>query len=180
MKINQIALIRGINVGSTRKLPMADLRALATGLGFAAVRTYIQSGNLLYATALAPEEAAGRLEAALAAHLGYAVGVIAVPAAAWADVLASNPFPEVAEAEPTRLHAVFTQQAPPADAADRILAAARGGERVVVTPAATWVHFPTGVGTSKITPALLDRALGGPATARGWRTLQAIEALLDS
>ncbi|MCB9549338.1 MAG: DUF1697 domain-containing protein [Myxococcales bacterium] len=175
-----IALLRGINVGGHRKVPMADLRNLSTSLGFQDVRTYIQSGNLLYRTPLDEAAAAAALAAGIAAHFGFPVDVVVRDAAGWPALLADNPFPALTAEAPTRVHAVLTQAPAPAGAAERLLAAARAGESVVVTPLAAWLHYPAGAGTTKITPALLDKALGGPATARGWRTLEALAALASS
>ncbi|MDP2732128.1 MAG: DUF1697 domain-containing protein, partial [Hoeflea sp.] len=71
-----IALLRAVNVGGTGKLAMTDLKAICEGLGFDDVKTYIQSGNVLFRSALQPEEAGRMLDAALAAKLGKAPGVM--------------------------------------------------------------------------------------------------------
>ena len=96
-----IALLRAVNVGGTGTLPMSTLKAMCEAAGFAKVRTWIASGNVVFASDLAEEEVKGRIEAALAAYAGRPVGVMVRTAAEMAAVLAANPFPEAASAPRT-------------------------------------------------------------------------------
>src|SRR3954470_16738853 len=98
-----IALLRGINVGGSRKIHMADLRETFAEAGCADVTSYIQSGNLVFSHA-ADEALAGRLEQAIERATGFDVPVILRTAAAWERAIDENPYPGV---EPTRLHVVF-------------------------------------------------------------------------
>src|ERR1700678_528673 len=107
-----VALLRAVNVGGTGKLPMADLRAMAQAAGFANVRTYIASGNLVFESELEEGAAKGALEAALRAYAGKPGGVIVRTGEDMAAVAAGNPFP----AAPTnRTVAVVLDAAPPGD-----------------------------------------------------------------
>ncbi len=173
-----VALLRGINVGGHRKVPMADLRELAGEIGFRDVRTYIQSGNLVLAADVGAPDAATQLEGALERRFGFHVDVVARTAVQWARYAAGSPFPEAAEAEPNRVMLLLSKAAPSADAAAALAARARDGERVAAAGDAVWVHYPGGAGTSKLTPALIDRALGSPTTARNWTTVLALHDLL--
>ena len=99
-----VALMRGINVGSARKLPMGDLRALCGSLGLERPQTYIQSGNLLV-EAKGGEAALRRLlEKELADRFGFTVDVIVRTAAEWEGYVAANPFTGDAKALPKMLH----------------------------------------------------------------------------
>ena len=194
-----VALLRGINVGGHRKVPMADLRELAGEIGFRDVRTYIQSGNLVLAADVGAPDAATQLEGALERRFGFHVDVVARTAVQWARYAAGSPFPEAAEAEPNRVMLLLSKAAPSADAAapppppPRRGGAgaprraprggaphprARDGERVAAAGDAVWGHYAGGAGTSKLTPALIDRALGSPTTARNWTTVLALHDLL--
>jgi uncharacterized protein (DUF1697 family) len=171
-----IALLRGINVGGKTSIPMAELRALAEGIGLAEVRTYIQSGNLLF-RAEPLEGLEEKLEAAVAKAF-LPVPVIVRSAGQWGRYAASNPFPEAAEAEPNRLMMMLSKRPPEAGAAAALQERARDGERVAIAGGALWIHYPGGSGTSKLSPSLIDRLVGSPATARNWRTVLKIGEML--
>ena len=108
-----IALLRAVNVGGTGKLAMADLKTICEAAGFRSVRTYIASGNVVFASKLDEAAVRKKLEARLLAHAGKPVPVMIRTAAEIAEVLAKNPF---AEAPGNRTVAIFLDEAPPADA----------------------------------------------------------------
>lgn len=169
-----VALLRAVNVGG-RKVPMADLRKVAEGLGFSEVETYIQSGNLVFAGKGAAAAVEAKLEAAIAAEFGIEVPVIARTAEQWRAYLK---VPEAfADAEPNRLLLGLAKNAPRKDAAKALAEKAKGGERVEVVGDAVWFHYPEGVGRSKLTPALIDRAVGSPLTARNLNTVRKLAEL---
>jgi len=174
-----LALLRAVNVGG-RKLPMAELKALCGELGWSDVATYIQSGNLLFSAPGKPAELEAQLERAIAARFGYHSDVMIRSTPEWARLVAENPFPEAAEAEPNRLLAGLAKHPIAPGAADAIAARAAAGERVAQTADALWFHYAEGVGTSKITPALIDKAAGSPVTARNWRTLLKLKEMLEA
>jgi len=172
-----VALLRAVNVGA-RKVPMAELRALCAGLGWADVATYIQSGNLVFTAPGKPEALEKILEDALAKTFGFEVPVIIRTAAQWADYPPANPFPQAAADEPNRLLLLLSKH-PPADGAEAMIQAkAVAGERVKHVGDGLWFHYPEGVGTSKLTPSLIDRAIGSPATGRNYRTVVTLLEML--
>lgn len=167
-----LVLLRGINVGGHNKLPMADLRALATALGYGDPRTYIQSGNLLIRTAQPPEVVQATLQAALADRLGVQAPVVVRQAAQWQACLATAPFPDARAERPKLLHLCLAQAPLAEGCLDDLVARAQGGERLAPAgPRAFWIDYAGGVGRSKLTPKALDRAAGSPVTARNWRTV---------
>jgi uncharacterized protein (DUF1697 family) len=172
-----VALLRAVNVGG-RKLPMAELRALCGELGWEEVATYIQSGNVVFTaagTAVAIEQ---ELEDAIKEKLGIEVPVIVRTAAQWAEYPPGNPFPKAAKEEPNRLMLLLSKAPPANGAEDAIQARATAGEKVKRAGDALWIHFPQGAGTSKLTPSLIDRAVGAPATARNYRTVTTLLEML--
>jgi uncharacterized protein (DUF1697 family) len=171
-----IALLRAVNVGG-RKLPMAELRALCADLGWKDVETYIQSGNLVFSAPGKPEALEAQLEKAIEDRFGLDVPVIVRTAAQWAHYVAANPFPEVAEGEPNRLQLLVSKRPPDGEAAAKLTARARAGEIVEAAGGALWFHFPEGVGTSKLTPAAIDKAAGSPSTGRNWRTVVKLQEM---
>jgi uncharacterized protein (DUF1697 family) len=165
-----IALLRAVNVGG-RKLPMAELRALCVELGWTEVETFIQSGNVVFGAAGQGDALEAELEEAIARRFGFHSDVMVRSAASWASILAANPFAQASEAEPSRVLVGVSQGKLESGAAEAVAAKAVAGERVEQAGGALWFHYPAGVGTSRITPALIDRAAGSPVTARNWRTM---------
>jgi len=173
-----VALLRGINVGGNKRVPMAELRTLATGLGWRKVGTFIQSGNLVFVSSGSSAALEAALEAALARHFGFSVEVIVRGASAWAGYAAGTPFPDAAAARPHRMLLGLSKLPPKPDAAERLRAYAKAGERIQVADDAIWIDFADGIGTSKLSPAVLDRAVGSTVTARNWTTVQKLAELL--
>jgi len=173
-----IALLRAVNVGG-RKLPMAELRALCAELGWEDARTYIQSGNLVFSSPGKAEALEKKLEKGIKERFGLDVPVIVRTAAQWNGHVAANPFPKVARDEPNRLQLLVSKRPPDGDAAARLMARARAGEVVKAAGGALWFHFPEGVGTSKLTPTLIDKAAGSPSTSRNWRTVLKLKEMVE-
>lgn len=90
-----VALLRAVNVGGTGKLPMSELKSLCEAAGFANVRTWIASGNVLFTSRLGESAVKTKLEQQLHGYAGKAVGVLVRTAAEMAQVLADNPYPHV-------------------------------------------------------------------------------------
>jgi uncharacterized protein (DUF1697 family) len=166
-----IALLRGINVGGHNRVPMAELRALCTGLGWDDVRSYIQSGNLVLAAGAGPADLEAELERAIEERFGFAIPVVVRAAAHWPAYVAGNPFPEASQREPNRVMLALSKQPPAPHAAKRLGERAADGERIARAGDALWVHFAGGSARSKLTPAVLDRLVGSPVTTRNWRTV---------
>jgi len=174
-----IALLRAVNVGG-RKLPMAELRALCAELGWRDIATYIQSGNVVFDCDDAPAQAEAALEAAVRAGYDYDAPAIVRTAAQWRGYAPRCPFSDAARDTPNHLLMLLSKQPPAAGAVGAIQARAASGERVARAGEAIWIHFPAGSGTSKITPAAIDRAIGSPATSRNYRTIVTLEGMLDA
>jgi uncharacterized protein (DUF1697 family) len=173
-----IALLRAVNVGG-RKLPMAELRTLCAELGWRDVETYIQSGNVVFRAEGKAVEIETRLEEAIRDRFEMSVPVMVRTASQWAGYVAANPFPKAAEDEPNRLQLLISKEAPEKDAAEKLMDRAQAGEAVEAAGGALWFHFPAGVGTSKLVPALIDKAAGSPSTSRNWRTVLKLQEMAE-
>jgi uncharacterized protein (DUF1697 family) len=173
-----VALLRGVNVGGRRRVPMADLRAVCEGLGFRRVVTYVQSGNAVFEAAGTARAAEERLARAVEERFGFPVDLVVRAASAWEALVAANPFPGPSKVEPGRVLLLVSKAPPRKGCAKEIAARGAAGERAAEAGGALWVHYPAGVGTSKITPALVDRLVGSPTTARNWRTVLALQGML--
>jgi uncharacterized protein (DUF1697 family) len=140
-----IALLRAVNVGGTGKLPMADLKAMCAELGFANVRTYIASGNVVFQSKLAEKKVKAALEARLEVLAGKPVGVLIRTAAEMAEVLASNPFPNAA---PNRCVAIFLDEKPTDDVVEGV--AGQNDEEIKLGTRELYVHYGDGMADSKL------------------------------
>ena len=165
-----IALLRAVNVGG-RKVPMSDLRRLVERAGFDDVRTYIQSGNLVFTTKGKRADIEAKLEEIIAKKVQFEVPVIVRTAEEWATMAVGNPFPDAA---PNVVYLLVSKTSPKQDAAKEIMARATGSEELRVVDDAIWIHYPAGLGQSKITPTLIDKAVGSPTTARNVNTVHAL------
>lgn len=140
-----IALLRAVNVGGTGALPMGELRDLCEAAGFKGARTYIQSGNVVLESGASEAKVKAALEKALAAKMGRPVGVVVRSAAEMADVLAANPYPE---GKPSHTYVMFFDEAPAKGALDGLVAP--GGEEVAMGEREFYLHYPDGMGRSKL------------------------------
>lgn len=176
-----VALMRGINVGSTRKLPMAELRALSVKIGLQRPETYIQSGNLIVDADIEADEVRRLLEKAIAKRFTLRVDVIVRRASQWNRYMAANPFAEDAATVPKMLHLFISRDPLKPDAAKELAQKAQAGERAAVAGGALWIDYgASGVARSKLTPLLVDKACGSPATGRNWNSVLKIGELIEA
>jgi uncharacterized protein (DUF1697 family) len=166
-----IALLRGINVSGRNKIPMSELRSLCAELGWRDVQSYIQSGNLVFRAGAAPDKLETELEQAIKRHFGLSISIIVRAAADWPAYVAGNPFPQPSETEPKAVMLALSKAPPNADSAEKLRERAADCERVVQVGDALWLHYGGGMARTKLSPALLDRLVGSPVTARNWRTV---------
>jgi uncharacterized protein (DUF1697 family) len=140
-----VALLRAVNVGGAGKLPMAELRAMCESIGFAKVRTYIASGNVVFESQLSEASVKAKLERRLETYAGKAVGVLIRTGPELAEVLARNPFRSAA---PDRTIAIFLDAPPPKD----ILATVTGlqTEEIALGTREIYVHYKDGIARSKL------------------------------
>src|SRR5689334_7243959 len=140
----QVALIRAINVGGTGKLAMSDLRELCESAGFECVKTYIQSGNVIFKSTLPEAKVKAKLEQALAAKMGTQSAALVRTAAELRSIVKRNPFKT---APPQKVIVLFLDETP----AKKTLAGLRipGGEKVELSGREVFIHYPEGMGRSK-------------------------------
>lgn len=162
-----VALLRAVNVGGTGTLPMADLREMCEGIGFLNVRTYIASGNVVFASALSATDVQASLEEALAAYAEKTVGVVVLTSDEIATALSENPF---SDRTPNHTMAIFLNGAPPPTALDRVTG--RKDEDLALGQRVIYVHYGEGMGQSKLkVPA------AAKGTARNMNTVAALVRL---
>jgi uncharacterized protein (DUF1697 family) len=170
-----VALLRGINVGGRSSLEMSELRAVAEGLDYEDVTTYVQSGNLLLRSADPPDEVGRALEAALAQRGGVAPAVVVRTRDQLVQVVGGSPF--LPGADPGHLHVIFTNEAEAwVDLED---VERYAPERVEAVGPDLHLLLPGGVGRSALARDLARRRPGAGGTMRSWKTVTKLLAMAD-
>ena len=160
-----VALLRGINVGGNKKVPMVELRSLLEGLGYGDVRTLLQSGNAVFTAAKAEPE---RIEGAIADRFGFDVRVIMRTAAAMSKVADANPFPKALEGDPKNLHVWFLDGKPPTLDVDP---SSYAPDEVAAGKEELYVWHKEGMARSTVGKHLAPVLSGRTLTARNWNTV---------
>jgi uncharacterized protein (DUF1697 family) len=170
-----ICLLRGVNVGGHNKLPMKALATELEALGLSNVRTYIQSGNVVFrGPSQKPDALGAKIRGAILGKFGFEPAVLVIEASDFAAAAAANPFPEsTGESEGRTVHLFFLTDAPKAIPRERLDSIRVPSERWQVIGKVLYLHCPEGFGTSKLA-AQAEKILGVPATARNWRTVKTL------
>lgn len=167
-----VVLLRGINLGK-RRIPMPELKALATELGHTNVSTYIASGNLILTTDRKADPVAAELDKTIAERYGFEVDCAIRSAAELAAVAAANPYPD---GDPKQVTVGFARKPIAAAAADRMAALATEREKFRIEGREVYVDFAGGLARSKLA-VQLGKAVGQPITTRNIRTVQKLAEL---
>lgn len=165
----QVAFLRGINLGSNRRVSMADLRELLEGHGYEDVRTHLQSGNVVLSSTVSGARLERALERQLADGLGIEVEVLVRSRQQLADVVARDPLGKVAK-NPSRYLVSFLRSKPLLKVVRDLAAADVAPEQLVIEGREVYAWHPGGVQRSKVNKLLAQR-LGVTATARNWNTV---------
>ncbi len=177
MASKYVALLRGINVGGKNKLPMAKLVDLFEELGCEDVRTYIQSGNVVFeASATLAKTLPARLSTRLMKDLGLKVPVQLRSAKELGKVLGKHPL--AAGVEVSALHVMFLADRPTAAQVRKLDPDRSPGDRFTVVGREIYLCCPNGIARTKLTNAYFDSALSTVGTIRNWRTAHKLLAMV--
>ena len=174
-------------MGGGGKVPMAELRKLLTALGHSDVKTYIQTGNIIFTPS---HDDAGKLAAdlqdAIKASFGVNTSAVVLSRSELSSVIDANPYPD--EPNPKWVHGVFLAAEPQKAQHDRVAAAvaaaAERGSRdeATIVGQTLYLHTPDGFGTSELAKDLLMKNRRDPlaaGTARNWSTITKLAALCE-
>lgn len=170
-----ISLIRGINVGGHKKVGMEPLRKAVSALGFRNVRTYIQSGNIVFE---APKQSvltiSKKLENVIRKEFGHDASVITKTPEELAAAIAMNPFVKEKTVDLSRLHVTFLTGCPPPADLKKLEAIPTGQDRFHCHGDILYLHLPDGMGNSKLGNAPFEKLLSVRGTSRNWRTVNTL------
>ncbi len=173
-----VAMLRGINVSGAKPVKMERLRAMFEALGFTHVRTYVQSGNVVFkAKARAAATLGPEIAARIKRDFGFDVPVLVLRADELAQVVEENPFVERRGLDPSKLHVTFLSGAAAAAGLKKMEGVSSGRDEFRCRGKAIYLHCPDGYGNTKLNNNAFERALGVGATTRNWKTVTTLAAM---
>ena len=173
------ALLKGVNVGGNRKLPMAELKLFLEGLGLTDVKTLLASGNAVFSTRETDAAALeSRIEKAAVAQIGLTTDFLLRDAKDLDAIIAANPFPDAAKDHPNHLLVVFHRDSFPAGLTEQAMALNEGPERLHAIGRELYIDYPHDIGHSTLHKAMAKLKFPKVATARNWNTVGKLRALL--
>ena len=165
-----IAFLRGINVGGKNRLPMKDLSLIFEAAGCDNVRTYIQSGNVVFnSPAMDASDLAVRVKKEIETRHGFTPPIFLLRPDELREVVGSNPYPE-AVSEPKSLHLVFLDEVPQGTHLDSLNELRSDRESFLLVGKTLFIHAPDGIARSKLFNGV-EKVLQVTTTARNWRTV---------
>jgi uncharacterized protein (DUF1697 family) len=176
--VTQVALLRGINVGGNNMLPMKELAKMFADAACTDVRTYIQSGNVIFNKPGSAAGIADRIAASIEKRFGFRVPVILRTAEELRKTIRDNPF-LAAGVDAKALHVYFLAEAPNARAIAGLDPARSAGDAFQVRGQEIYLHLPNGMGRSKLTNAYFDSKLSTTCTARNWATVLRLSEMME-
>jgi uncharacterized protein (DUF1697 family) len=170
-----ISLLRGINVGAQKRMSMETLRGIYKDLGFMNVRSYVQSGNVVFdSLAVNRSELVSCIEARIGQNCGYHVEVFIRRSDELQHILMGNPFLTVRNEEPSKLHVSFYYHSPSETLLSKLTAPSGITDELALGEMAVYLFCPNGYGKSKLSNSFFERKLGIPVTTRNWNTVNAL------
>lgn len=175
----QIALLRGINVGTHNRIGMSPLRDLLHELGYEQVRTHLQSGNIVFTGATSPEESARTIEAGVTERFGSTVPVLIRTRDELAHIVDGNPLRDIAT-EPAKLLVLFLSDRPDPETLAAIDPGDFEPDTFAIGDREIHVWCPNGLRATKLSHTFWEKRLGLTATGRNWNTVSTLLTLADT
>jgi len=173
-----ISLLRGINVGAHKRIKMDQLRASFEKLGLEQVKTYIQSGNVIFKTIKAPPARLSKqIEDRLLSDFGFPVSVVSRTADEMSKVIEGNPLLKKRGIDHEKLHVMFLSDAPAAPALKNLAALTAAPDQACCLSKTIYLYLPNGTAESSLMKSPLDRVLSVVTTTRNWKTVNALHQM---
>jgi uncharacterized protein (DUF1697 family) len=176
-----ISLLRAVNVAGHNQVKMDALRELYETLGLRGAQSYVQSGNVVFRTeAKDLVRLQKRIEDGIEKRFGFRTVVVLRSSVELKDIIGRNPFAKRSGIEPNRLMVSFLAGQPGEEAKEKIVQIKVGPEELRLDGRELYIYYAGGMGTSKLTPAVLERALKVSGTARNWNTVTKLLAMAEN
>ena len=173
-----ISILRGINVGGHRKIIMAELRKMYELLGFSQIKSYIQSGNVVFKTnqKMSSHELESLLEKSIKETFGHEVPVLIRTSEEWKMAIKTNPF-FTKEANTDKLFITFLSQSPSTALKEELSSMDFSPDQLKIIDKCVYLYCERKYHETKMTHSIIERKLKVKATARNWKTIMKISAL---
>jgi uncharacterized protein (DUF1697 family) len=171
-----VAMLRGVNVGGN-SLKMEWLRQACEGMGWQDVRTYVQSGNIVFSSRVSALKLAQQLKATIDAQTRLPVTVVLRSASEMAKIVAGNPFLKQKGLDVTKLHVTFLAEAPSKPALDKFDALAGTRDEYRLAKQEIYLHCPINYGETKLSNTAIEKVLSVGATTRNWKTVTTLQEM---
>jgi len=173
-----VSLLRGINVGGNKKIKMDLLRSSLEALGLSQVKTYIQSGNVVFqAPKLSPAGLSSRIEQAILRDFGFSVSVILRTGAEIETTITNNPFLKQPGIDHEKLHVAFLSESPATAGLKKLAELTKAPDQSRYVGNAVYLYLPNGVSKSSLWKTPLDRVLSVVTTTRNWKTVNTLHQM---
>lgn len=170
-----IALLRGINVGGQRSIKMADLKDAFESLGFSNVKTYVQSGNVVFSCEPAePAKLAEQIESKLDQTFGFPVKTIIRTEDEFENIINNNPFVKERDIALDKLHVTLLSDMPEPEAIALLDIKKEENEKFLIISREVYLYCPNGYGNTKMNNAVFEKKLKTMATTRNWKTMNSL------
>ena len=170
-----IAMLRGINVSGHKLIKMDQLRASFQALGFRNVRTYVQSGNVIFEAGNDPVASLSeKIVKRILREFGFPVPALLRTAKEMERIVGKNPFLKKAAIDDSKLHITFLSEAAPKTAEKSLQTLAVNSEQFRISGHEIYLYCPDGYGRTKLSNSAIEKKLSVVATTRNWKTLNAL------
>jgi uncharacterized protein (DUF1697 family) len=173
-----IAMLRGINVGGHKRIKMDQLRKSFEALGFERVKTYIQSGNVVFKTGKSSTSTLSkRIEERILKDFGFSRSVISRTADEMETTIANNPFLKERGIDPEKLHVMFLSETPSPGALKKLADLTAAPDQARCFDREIYFYLPNGASKSVLMKSPVDRILAVVTTTRNWRTVNSLHQM---
>lgn len=176
-----ISILRGINVSGNRMIKMDELRKMYESLKFKNVKTYIQSGNVLFENMkMKPADLEKQISKQILKQFGFEVPVLVKDAEEFKTVLKNNPFVNVRKEDITKLHVTFLADEPNQTNVEKIKTGNYGADEFIISGKTVYLFCPNGYGNTKLNNTFFESKLKTSATTRNWKTINELAKMAET
>ena len=173
-----VSMLRGINVGGHKQVKMDKLRSSLAALGLEQVKTYIQSGNVVFKSRkTSPLALSRKLEERILQDFGFSVSVISRTSDEIEHAIANNPFLNQPRIDPEKFHVAFLSEPPATAVLKKLAELTLSPDQSRCRGQEVYLYFPNGVSGSSLWKHPLDRVLSVEATMRNWKTVNTLHQM---
>jgi uncharacterized protein (DUF1697 family) len=169
-----ISLLRGVNVGGQKRIKMIELIALYESLGFTNIKTYLQSGNVIFSSAKDNKRLSNLLEEKIKQVFGFPVAVLLRTPTELQHIITHNPFLKENAIDTNQLYVTFLSGAPTEAALSKTKEIQDELDEFIITSKEIYLYCPNGYGRTKFSNDFFERKLGIATTTRNWQTVESL------